>query len=98
MNERDPFMTFDLYFTDTSPRDSARHHAVEDKPAETNVLMQLIEADSIIHFALWSELPENHPVAELWLETQTDLLATIYLAYGGFFRQALTVLRAIIGE
>jgi hypothetical protein len=38
--------------------------------------------------------PKNHPVAELWMETQTDLQASIYLAYGGFFRQALTVLRA----
>jgi hypothetical protein len=33
-------------------------------------------------------------VGELWLEAETDLKATIYLAYGGFFRQAFTVLRA----
>lgn len=56
--------------------------------------MKLIEADSIIHFALWSELPKNHPVGALWLETNTDLLSTIYLSYGGFFRQALTILRS----
>jgi hypothetical protein len=94
MSSQDPFMIFDWYFTDTSQRDSARYHALRDKPAETNVLMQLKEADSIVHFALGSELPDNHPVAELWLETQTDLRATIYLAYGGFFRQALAVLRS----
>ena len=28
------------------------------------------------------------------VETQTDLMATVYLAYGGFFRQALSVLRS----
>jgi hypothetical protein len=55
--------------------------------------MDLASADSLVHFALWSELPKNHPVGELWLETQTDLLASVYLAYGGFFRQALSILR-----
>jgi len=94
MSAQNPFMTFDWYFTDVSEGESARYHALEDKPVETTSLMHLTQADSVIHFALWSELPENHPVAELWLETQTDLLATIYLAYGGFFRQALTVLRS----
>lgn len=46
-----------------------------------------------MHFSLWSKLPKGHPVGELWLESNTDLLATIYLAYGGFFRQALAILR-----
>lgn len=91
---QDPFHTFDWYFTDASTGDAARLHALNDKPRETDTLMNLVNADSIVHFALWSELPENHPVGELWLETQTDLLATIYLAYGGFFRQAFTILRA----
>jgi hypothetical protein len=94
MDERNPFMTFDWYFTDVSERDAARYHALKAKPSETSILMDLISADSLIHFALWNQLPEGHPVAELWLETGTDLSATIYLAYGGFFRQALTVLRA----
>jgi len=91
--DKNPFVTFDWYFADTSRKDAARFHALEARPAETAVLQELISADSIVHFALWSELPKNHPVGELWLETQTDLQASIYLAYGGFFRQALTVLR-----
>jgi hypothetical protein len=53
-----------------------------------------VQADSIVSFGLWNQLPTGHPVSELWLETQTDLLATIYLAYGGFFRQAFTILRS----
>ncbi|HEY2625200.1 MAG TPA: hypothetical protein VGI41_00465 [Candidatus Udaeobacter sp.] len=94
MEKDDPFLTFDWVFTDTSHKDAARFHALEARPTETTVLQELISADSIVNFALWSELPRNHPVSELWLETQTDLLASIYLAYGGFFRQALTILRA----
>jgi len=94
MDESNPFMKFDWYFTDVSKRDAARFHALEAKRMETSVLMHLIEADSLVHFALWSELPKNHPVGELWLETQTDLLASLYLAYGGFFRQALSALRS----
>lgn len=93
MNEDNPLMMFDWYFTDVSRRDAARFHALAAKKAETSVLMNLIRANSLVHFALWSELPKNHPVGELWLETQTDLLASIYLAYGGFFRQALAILR-----
>jgi len=94
MKNEDPFFRFDWYFSDTSEVDGARFHALKSKSEETKILMELINTDSLIHFALWEELPENHPVGQLWLETQTDLLATIYLAYGGFFRQALTVLRA----
>ena len=93
MESKDPFSIFDWYFADTL-RDSARYQALEDRPSETLTLMELVNADSLVHFSLWSELPSNHPVAELWSETQTDLQATIYLAYGGFFRQAFTVLRS----
>lgn len=61
---------------------------------DTEILQDLIKADSIVSFALWSELPNSHPVSELWTETQPDLQASIYLAYGGFFRQALIILRS----
>lgn len=94
MNKDDPFSRFDWYFSDVSERDGARYRALSDRPYETRILMNLINADSLVHFSLWEKLPKGHPVGELWLETQTDLFATIYLAYGGFFRQALTVLRA----
>lgn len=94
MEDKNPFSAFDWYFTDASEEDCARLHALKDRPQQAAVLMDVVSADSLTHFALWSELPRDHPVGQLWLETQTDLLATIYLAYGGFFRQALTVLRS----
>jgi hypothetical protein len=93
-DETDPFMAFDWYFSDASLEESARSHTLLQKPRETQTLILLLNADSVVSFALWSTLPEDHPVAALWLETNTDLLATVYLAYGGFYRQALTVLRA----
>lgn len=92
--ERDPNVAFDWYFSDVSDADGARNVALADQRVHTQELIGLVSADSIVHFALWSELPEGHPVSELWLESQTDLLATIYLAYGGYFRQAFTVLRS----
>src|SRR5574337_1923526 len=94
MEDEDPFWTFHWYFTDMSRGDAARYAALDAKQAETRILQRVISADSLVHFALWSQLPKNHLVGELWLETQTDLQASIYLAYGGFFRQALTVLRS----
>ena len=93
LSERNPFFVFDWNFSDAS-NDASRRFALINRPKETSVLMDLIDADSLIHYSLWAELPKNHPVGELWLETETDLKATIYLAYGGFFRQALTILRS----
>ncbi len=57
------------------------------------ILGDVIDAGSIISFGVGSSLPSEHPVPQLWLETQTDLQSTIYLAYGGYFRQAFTILR-----
>jgi hypothetical protein len=94
MEKMDPFITFDWYFADASAEDSARVQALNARPSETRVLLDIVRADSVVNFALWSELPDGHPVRELWLESQTDLLATVYLAYGGFFRQALAVVRS----
>jgi hypothetical protein len=91
-NDMDPFTTFDWDFADRF-EDSARHKALQDKPSETGSLMAIVNADSLVHYSLSEELPKDHPVGQLWLETQTDLVASIYLAYGGFFRQALAVLR-----
>lgn len=89
-----PAKLFDWYFSDISSVDGARYHALQERPQQTLLIQALYEADNFIHFALWNNLPEGHPVGQLWLETNTDLEATIYLAYGGFFRQALAVLRS----
>jgi hypothetical protein len=94
MKRHDAIESFDWYFTDISERDSARFETLRRKPKETSMLIKLVSANSMMNFALWSELPRNHPVSELWAETQTDLMATIYLSYGGFFRQALSALRS----
>lgn len=94
MEEDNPFSAFDWEYSDANEKVGARYEALRQRPSETSVLMDLVNADSLVSYALWSELLKGHPVGELWLETNTDLLATIYLAYGGFFRQALTVLRA----
>ncbi len=93
MSDRNPFFVFDWLFSDAS-NDAARRFALLNRPKETEVLMDLMDADSLVHYSLWEELPKSHPVGELWLESQPGLLATIYLAYGGFFRQALIVLRS----
>ena len=92
--ERDPMNAFDFYFSDISERDGARQHALKDRPMETQKLMDVLSAETLLHYALWVELPKGHPTGELWLETNTDIRASIYLAYGGYFQQALTVLRS----
>jgi hypothetical protein len=85
--------TFDWDWSDGFDQESARGQALKNRPQETRILSKVCQADSILHFALWSKLPTHHPVAELWLETQADLHSSIYLAYGGYFRQAIAILR-----
>jgi hypothetical protein len=84
---------FDWDWSDGFDQQSVRGKALRNRPRQTRMLSRLCEADSLVHFALWSKLPKHHPVGELWLEAQTDLHGSIYLAYGGYFRQALAVLR-----
>ncbi|MGH9439404.1 MAG: hypothetical protein ACRD22_16315 [Terriglobia bacterium] len=93
MTHREYEQTFDWYWSDSYRSESARSQALKHRPKQTRTLARICEGDSLINFALWSSLPQGHPVGELWLETQTDLHAAIYLAYGGYFRQAFVVLR-----
>lgn len=85
--------TFDWYWSDVARTESARAQALRHRPKHTRTLAKICEGNNLIHFALWSSLPQGHPVAELWLETETDLHAAVYLAYGGYFRQAFVILR-----
>jgi len=85
--------TFDWYWSDESRSESSRSQALKQRPAHTRTLARLCEGNNLLHFALWTSLPQGHPVGELWLETETDLHAAIYLAYGGYFRQAFVILR-----
>ena len=84
---------FDWDWSGGFDQESSRGQALKNRPKQTRMLSRLCEADNLVHFALWNKLPEHHPVAELWLESQTDLHGSIYLAYGGYFRQALALLR-----
>jgi len=84
---------FDWEWSDELPMESARDQALLNRKTSTRVLAKMSEAHTFIHFALWNALPDGHPVGDLWMETTTDVGATIYLAYGGYFRQALAVLR-----
>ncbi len=93
MTHREYEQTFDWDWSDSYRSESARSQALKHRPKQTRTLARICEGDSLINFALWSSLPQGHPVGELWLETQTDLHAAIYLAYGGYFRQAFVVLR-----
>lgn len=93
MTLREYEQTFDWDWSDSYRSESARSQALKHRPKKTRTLARICEGDSLMNFALWSSLPQGHPVGELWLETQTDLHAAIYLAYGGYFRQAFVVLR-----
>jgi len=93
MNRIEYERAFDWDWSDTYRSESARAQALQHRPVHSRVLARVCEGDSLVNFALWSSLPQGHPVGELWLETQTDLHAAIYLAYGGYFRQAFVILR-----
>lgn len=84
---------FDLGFSDMYPKESVRHTTFKTRFAELLQVKDVVSCQSILNFALFNKLPTHHPSVELWLETETDLLSSIYLALGGYYRQAIACLR-----
>lgn len=84
---------FDLGFSDMYPKESVRHMTFKTRFPELLQGKEIVNCQSIVNFKLFNELPTHHPSVELWLETETDLLSSIYLALGGYYRQAIACLR-----
>lgn len=85
--------SFDLGFSDIWPNESVRSTTFEKKYEELEKIRNIKSGDSIVNFILFAKLGEEHPSAQLWLETDTDLSSSIYLLLGGYYRQALMCLR-----
>jgi len=85
--------SFDLGFSDIYPNESVRSITFENKSEELEHIRRIKNADSIVNFVLFAKLGGEHPSAQMWLETETDLSASIYLMLGGYYRQALICLR-----
>jgi len=82
---------FDVGFSDIWTDESVRHITFEKRNEDLYLLKNVINADSIINSFLSFEI--EHPQRELWLESQTDLMSSIYLVLGGYYRQAFVCLR-----
>jgi hypothetical protein len=87
------FGVFDLGFSDAFTQDSVRNQTFKHKLDGLTDAMKVINGDSILNYALFIELGDSHPTPRLWLECETDLRGSIYLALGGYYRQALICLR-----
>jgi len=85
--------SFDLGFSDIYPNESVRAITFENKLGELKHIRRIKDADSIVNFVLFARLGAEHPSAQMWLETETDLGSSIYLMLGGYYRQALICLR-----
>lgn len=85
--------SFDLPFSDMLPNESVRSITVKNRFEELEQIRKIKNGDSIVNFALFMKLGQEHPSARLWLETETDLSSSIYLILGGYYRQALMCLR-----
>jgi len=83
--------TFDLGFSDIWKDESVRHITFEKKNKDLKLLKNVINADSIVNSFLSFE--RDHPQPQLWMESQTDLMASIYLVLGGYYRQGFVCLR-----
>lgn len=46
-----------------------------------------------LSFALFNQLGYEHPFIYVWYEYNTDIHSSVYLAYGGYYRQAIGLLR-----
>lgn len=87
------FGAFDLGFSDTFAEDSVRQQTFRSKLDGLIDTRKVIDGNSIVNYALFVELGDDHPTPRLWLECETDLHGSIYLTLGGYYRQALICLR-----
>lgn len=86
-------LTFDLRFSDSSPEESVRYVTFRKELNKLKRVGRIVNEESALRYTLFEKLPLNHPIAELWLESQTDLLSSTYLVLGGYYRQAVSCLR-----
>lgn len=86
-------LLFDLGFSDEWPSTSVRAHTFQNKKDKLLDVQRLVWVDSILNYALFYTLPYGHPASELWIESETDIKAAIYLVLGGYYRQAVATLR-----
>jgi len=84
---------FDLGFSDMYVNESVRFDTFRNKEKQLFEVRNLIEVDSILNHAVFAKLGEQHLGSQLWLESETDLKASIYLVLGGYYRQAAATLR-----
>jgi len=89
------YKAFDFGFSDgyRYKGENVREDTFKNRFKDLVEVRNIIEADSIVNFALVETLGNEHPSAKLWLESETDLKASIYLSLGGYYRQALGCLR-----
>ena len=83
---------FDFYWSDES-NESARSNTFAKKKEIFPEIERVINEDSEMNFKLFEKFGLQHPVSQLWLESETDIKASIYLCFGGYYRQAIAILR-----
>ena len=85
-------LLFDLGPSD-GYRNSVRVQTFENQQSALLEVANLVRLDYILTEALFHILPYGHPTSELSTESETDFKASIYLALGGYYRQAIAALR-----
>lgn len=83
---------FDFYWSDDSS-ESVRSNTFDKKKEILPEIERIINEDSEMNFKLFEKFGLQHPVFQLWLESETDIKASIYLCFGGYYRQAIAILR-----
>jgi len=85
-------LLFDLGPSD-GYRNSVRVQTFENQQSALLEIANLVRLDYILTESLFRILPYGHPTTELSTESETDFKASIYLALGGYYRQAIAALR-----
>jgi len=83
---------FDFYWSDESS-ESVRFDTFKNKKEFFPEIEKIIDEDSKLNFRLFEKFGVQHPVSQLWLESETDIKASVYLCFGGHYRQAIAILR-----
>jgi len=85
-------LLFDLGPSDEH-RNSVRVQTFQNQQSALFEVANLVRLDYVLTESLFHILPPGHPSSELSTESETDFKGSIYLALGGYYRQAIAALR-----
>lgn len=85
---------FDFDWSDMYKDESVRQVTLKLEQGRQELLIKINSSISNLSYAIFDMLGYDQPFSYTWYEYNTDIHSSVYLAYGGYYRQAIGLLRS----